>query len=67
MDKNESYDVNLSINPIYINDIKNGLEKSINMIYDEKRNAGRVMERVMEKNENVKSNSRVVVSKDTSN
>jgi len=37
LDKNESYDVNLSINPIYINDIKSGLEKSIQMLSDDKK------------------------------
>ena len=41
MDKNENYDVSLTINPIYINDIKNGLERSIQMIYDEKKNFNR--------------------------
>lgn len=36
LDKNENYEVTLSINPIYINDIKSGLEKSISLVYDER-------------------------------
>ena len=53
LDKNENYDVNLSINPIYINDIKCGLEKSIQMVYDEKK------WKVVEKMENTNQTSRV--------
>lgn len=36
LDKNENYEVTLSINAIYINDIKSGLEKSISLVYDER-------------------------------
>lgn len=37
LDKNESYEVSISINPIYINEVKAGLEKSLNLLWDEKK------------------------------
>lgn len=40
LDKNEAYETNISISPLYIADIKNALERSISMIFGEKKPKG---------------------------
>lgn len=50
--------MSISINPIYINDIKNGLEKSLQVIYDDRKGIGRVNECVR-----VNEPSRIVVDR----
>jgi hypothetical protein len=37
LDKNEAYETNISISPAYISDIKSALERSISVVFGEKK------------------------------
>lgn len=60
LDKNENFDVSISINPIYINEVKAGLEKSLTMIWDERKFNMKASE-IREAKENTNRNSRMVI------